>query len=132
MTMTMAMTITGMYPYPIDWMDLPPAQMEYLKMFNVDVKRDARQIDVHVTRPTCSAQAFANAIIVETQIKKVTKVILMLTILMKISLVMNIKRTERHPVLLLPVNSVLVSRIVYMHYIINFYIKMDRCNIVLL
>jgi hypothetical protein len=131
MTMTMAMTITGMYPYPIDWMDLPPAQMEYLKMFNVDVKRDARQIDVHVTRPTCSAQAFANAIIVETQIKKVTKVILMLTILMKISLVMNIKRTERHPVVLLPVNSVLVSRIVYMHYIINFY-KMDRCNIVLL
>ena len=132
MTMTMAMTMTGMNPYPIDWMDLPPAQMEYLKMFNVDVKRDARQIDVHVTRPTCSEQAFANAIIVQTQIKKVMKVILMLKILMKITLMMNIKRTERHAVLHLPVNYVSVSRIVYMQYIINFYIKMDRCNIVLL
>ena len=132
MTLTMAMTMTGMYPYPIDWMDLPTSQMEYLKMFNVDVKRDARQTDAHVTRPTCSAQAFASGIIVQTQIKKMMKVILTLTILMKITLMMNIKRTERHPVLLLPVNSVLVSRIVYMHYIINFYIKLDRCNIVLL
>ena len=60
MTLTMAMKMTGMYPYPIDWMDLPTSQMEYLKMFNVDVKRDARQTDAHVTRPTCSAQAFAN------------------------------------------------------------------------
>jgi hypothetical protein len=64
-------------------------------MFNVDVKRDARQIDVHVARPTCNAQAFANAIIVQTQ---VMKVIQMLTILMKMTLMMNIKRTERHPV----------------------------------
>lgn len=61
-------------------------------MFNVRVKQDANHVDVHVTRPTCNAQAFAGAVIVQTQLKKVMNVTLMM--LMKMTLMMNNKQTE--------------------------------------